>query len=78
MYCHFHRSSLVTAGTGLTFARKAEGLLEVVEAGDDLLGGALTEKVPGEEAGEVLDSSVDLVATNGGGGVLEPGLNVDG
>lgn len=63
---------------GPTFARKAEGLLEAVEAGDSLLGGALAEKVPGEEAGEVLDSSVDLVTANGGGGVLEPGLDVDG
>lgn len=62
----------------LTLAGEAEGLLEVVEASDGLLGGALTEKVPGEEAGEVLDSSVDLVTTNGGGGVLEPRLDVDG
>lgn len=62
----------------LTLAGEAEGLLEVVEASDGLLGGTLTEKVPGEETGEVLDSSVDLVATNGGGGVLEPRLDVDG
>ena len=62
----------------LTLAGEAEGLLEVVEASNGLLGGALTEKVPGEEAREVLDSSVNLVATDGGGGVLEPRLNVDG
>jgi hypothetical protein len=62
----------------LTLAGEAEGLFEAVEAGDGLLGGTLAKKVPGQEAREVLDCSVDLVATNGGGGVLEPGLNVDG
>lgn len=63
---------------GRTFARETEGFLEAVEASDSLLGGALAEKVPGEEAREVLNGSVDLVTANSGGGVLEPGLDVDG
>lgn len=63
---------------GRTFARETEGLLEAVEASDSLLGGALAEKVPGEEAREVLNSSVNLVTANSGGGILEPGLDVDG
>jgi hypothetical protein len=64
--------------SSLTLAGQAEGLLETVEAGHGLLGGTLAEKVPGEEAREVLNSSVDLVTANGCGSEPEPGLDVDG
>lgn len=60
-----------------TFAGEGKGLFEVVEAGDGLLGRALSEQVPGEEAGKVLDSSVNLVAAHCGRRELEPWLDVD-
>jgi len=64
--------------SALTLAGQAESLLETVEASHGFLGGALTEKVPGEETGKVLDRSVDLVTTDGRGGEPEPGLDIDG
>jgi hypothetical protein len=72
-----HKYSKQRTKKGHTFAGESKCLFKIVKAGDGLFGRTLSEQVPGEEAGKVLDGSVDLVATDCGCRKPKPWLNAD-